>query len=44
MDRSEIKLLRISKETWNKLKRHGRYGDTHDDIIKRLLEKTKVKK
>ena len=39
MERDEIKLLRISKATWDKIKKYARYGDTHDDIIKNMLNK-----
>lgn len=39
MERDEIKLLRISKATWNKIRKYARYGDTHDDIINNMLNR-----
>ena len=39
MERDEIKLLRISIATWNKVKKYARYGDTHDDVINNMLNK-----
>ncbi|GAI39819.1 unnamed protein product [marine sediment metagenome] len=39
MERQEIKLLRISIATWNKVKTYARYGDTHDDVINNMLNK-----
>ena len=44
MKKEEIKLLRISKATWIKLSKYARYGDTHNDIILRILDKLKNKK
>jgi len=35
-------MIRISKETRNKLKERGKKGETYDEIIKRLLEEEKV--
>ena len=40
MNKDEIKLLRISKTTWTKLSKYAKYGDTHNDIILRVLDKT----
>jgi len=39
MERYEVKLLRISITTWNKIKKYARYGNTHDDIINNMLNK-----
>jgi len=43
MKKEEIKLLRISNDTWNKLSKYAKYGDTHNDIVLRILDKLKTK-
>lgn len=39
MEKDEIKLLRINKTTWDKVKPYAKYGNTHDDIINNILNK-----
>ena len=39
MNINEIKLLRISKTTWDRLSKHAKYGDTHNDIVICVLDK-----
>jgi predicted CopG family antitoxin len=37
---SEFTTIRISREVYNDLSKHGRFHDTHSDIIARLLTET----
>ena len=39
MKQNEIKLLRISKATWDRLSKYAKYGDTHNDIVLRIIDK-----
>ena len=34
----DIKTIRVSKDTLNRIKGYGRYGDTMEDILLRILE------
>ena len=36
------KMTRLSEKTQNRLKKYGRYGDTYDDIINRLMESYQI--
>ena len=38
---TETTLLRVKKETHDRLVEHGEYGDTMDSIIKKLLNEIK---
>ena len=42
------KVIKLKMETWNKVCKHGKYGDTVDDVVNRILVKatntTKVTK
>ena len=35
----ETKTIRIKKETWEKIAKYARYGDTADSIINKILNK-----
>jgi len=37
----EATVIRIHKDVKKELEKLGKFGDTHNDIIKRLLEKCK---
>ena len=37
MSRKTPETIRVSKETVKRLQKRGRYGESYDDIIKRLL-------
>lgn len=42
MEKDEIKQLRISKSTWDRILKYAKpfqYGDTHDSMISRILDK-----
>jgi len=34
----QTKIIRIKKETYNKLAKKGKFGETIDDIINRILD------
>ena len=38
-EQKRLTSIRVSKETVELLKEHGRKGESYDDIIKKLLEK-----
>jgi predicted CopG family antitoxin len=37
-DASSMKMIRVDDDTHDRLKQHGKYGDSFDDIIKRLMD------
>ena len=38
----QTKKIRIKKETYNKLTKKGKFGDTIDDIINRILDSIEI--
>ena len=39
MSQTSQTTMKVSKETLNRLREHGKMGDTYEDVVTRLLEK-----
>jgi len=36
--RNEMKMIRVDDDTHDRLKQHGKFGESFNDIIKRLMD------